>query len=273
MESLLRTALLLACAAALGAAAGALLADATGAAWGAPAGLLLGLLALAAAGPLLLHLHGARRVDESAAPQLVRTVHELALRAGVAPPAVHLIDDDAPIALATGGWPPRAAIALSTGLLALLSERELRAAIGHELAHIRRGDVHMVGFAAALSGALVALALAAIAGDTLDTDVAAANAWTGWPLLLLAALPLRLAAGRAREFDADRLGARISGDARALADALFKIERAAMRRPPPRYPQAAMLLIVAPRAAAGWRRWLTGHPPTAERIARLRAAS
>lgn len=279
MECLLRTALLLACVAALGSAAGAMLADAPGAAWGAPAGLLLGLLAWAAAGGLLLRLHGAHRVDESAAPQLVRTVHELAARAGVEPPAVYVIDDPAPAAFATGCMPRGAAIALSTGLLALLSERELRAAIGHELAHIRRGDVHTVALAAALSGALVTLALAAIAADAIGGDGdgdegAAPPAWLSWPLLLLAplaALPLWLAAGRAREFEADRLGAWIAGDPRSLADALYKIDRAAARRPSLRHPQTAVLMIVAPRADRGWRRWLAGHPPTLERIARLRA--
>jgi heat shock protein HtpX len=280
LDSLLRSSLLLAATAAVGAGAGALLAGAPGAAWGLPVGLLAGLAALAASSALLLRRCGARRVDEDGAPQLLRMVRELAQRAGVPPPALYLIDDAAPTALATGNGPRRGAIALSTGLLSLLSEAELRAVIAHELAHIRRGDVAPVALGAVLSGALLALAglLPAALGDEApasdgadDEGVFSPAAWALLLLAPMAALPLRLALRRGREFDADAQAARIGGDARALADALLAIERAALCHPPLRHPPLAALLIVAPGAARGWRRWLAAHPPTAERIARLRA--
>ncbi|HSM21446.1 MAG TPA: M48 family metalloprotease [Rubrivivax sp.] len=245
-------------------------------------GALAGLATLAASGPLLLRWCGARRVEEDGAPQLLRTLRELALRASVPAPALYLIDDAAPVALATGNGPRRGAIALSTGLLSLLSEAELRAVIAHELAHIRRGDAAPVALGAVLSGALLArvgLLPTALGGEALDSDGAGEDGVlspAAWALLLLAplaALPLRLALRRGREFDADAAATRISGDARALADALLTIEHAALRHPPLRHPPLAALLIVAPGAARGWRRWLAGHPPTAERIARLRAGS
>jgi heat shock protein HtpX len=281
LDSLLRTLLLLAATAAVGAGVGALLAGGPGAAWGLPGGALAGLATLAASKSLLLRWCSARRVEEDGAPQLLRTVRELALRAGVATPALYLIDDAAPVALAAGNGPRHGAIALSTGLLSLLSDAQLRAVIAHELAHIRQGDTAPVALGAVLSGALLALVgllPAALAGETLDSDgTDDGGAWSpaAWALLLapLAALPLRLALRRGREFDADAAAARIGGDARALADALLAIELAALRHPPLRHPPLAALLIVAPGAARGWRRWLAAHPPTAERIARLRAGS
>jgi len=272
MPPMLKTASLLAAMATLGALAGALADGPRGAALGAPAGLAIGLLARGASSRLLLRAYGAQQVDESSAPYLVKLVQELAQRAAVPTPQVWLFDDPAPAALATGARGRRCAVALSTGLLSLLSERELRAVIGHELAHIRHGDVRAAALGSVLSGALVALALLALGASVLDgeDDGPAPSGWALWLLAPLAALPLWLAAGREREFDADRLGARIAGDPGALADALYKIEHAAAPRPALRHPHAAALLVVAPVGAQGWRRRLVRHPPTAERIARLR---
>jgi heat shock protein HtpX len=277
MESLFRTALLLAAAAAAGAAAGAIWVGGAGIAAGGACGLLLAALALAAAGPLWLRVYRARAVDETLAPQLVRTVHELAARAGIAPPAVYLIDDPAPTALATGLPWRRSAVALSTGLLSLLSEKELRATVAHALAQVRRGDVRAVALGALLSGVVVALALAALVDDGAEAagdDGAGMPGFSSamfWLLAPLAALPLWLAAGRTRVFDADRCGACIAGDPGALADALYKIGRmAAVPAPVHRHPYTAPLLIAVPGIGAGWRRWLAGHPSTAERISRLR---
>jgi heat shock protein HtpX len=280
LDGLLGTASLVAAGATLGAGVGAWLAGTPGAAWGLSAGTLASLAALAVSSPLLLRRCGARRVDEGSAPELVRTVQALARHADMSPPVLYLVDDAAPLALATGRGLRHGAIVLSTGLLALLSERELRAAIAHELAHIRRGDVAAATLGAAMSGALltlVGLLLAVLAGEALDGDGSAESSTpAAWGLLLLAplaALPLRLARRRGREFDADALAARITGDGRALADALFKIEHAAPRHRSPCHAPLAALLIVAPEPARGWCRGLAGHPPTAERIARLRAGS
>lgn len=222
------------------------------------------------AGALLRRLYRARPVDATSAPALAGIVQALAAAAAVPAPRLWLVDDPAPAAFATGVVPSRAAVVLTTGLVALLPERELRAVIAHEIAHIRRRDTGAAALCVALAGALPMLALA-IAGALMlgddDTEDGAAPAWLLAALAPLTAALLALALDAAREFDADREAGRLCGDPQALADALARVERAATRRGPraaERHPQTAALLVV-PAGRPG------GHPSTALRIERLRA--
>lgn len=234
--------------------------------------LAVSLLLLFGAGPLVLRLYRARPADETSAPGVVRLMRELSAQAGLPAPAVWIVEERAPSAFSTGLGPRRAAVALTTGLLALLSERELRAVLAHELAHIRRRDSRAASLCVALAGVLPLLALLAFGDD--DDDSGGARPWLQAALALVAAAVLLLVLDRSREFEADRWAATLCGDPVALADALAKIERAAARVPlraAERHPQTAALLIVPPHAAPGWRALLAGQPSAEGRIRRLRA--
>lgn len=233
---------------------------------GAALALMLG------AGALVRRLYRARPVDATSAPGLTRVVAEIAAAAEVPPPALWLVDDAAPGAFATGALPRRASIVLTTGLVAMLPERELRAVIAHEVAHIRRHDTGAAALCVALAGALPLLLLGAFG---VEDDEEGTPAWLLAALAPFAAALLHLAFGAAREFDADRLAARWCGDPGALADALARIERHAQRVPrgAQRHPPTAALLTVAAAPRPGWPRWVAAHPSTERRIARLQAQS
>ena len=239
---------------------------------------VLALVLLFGAGPLLLRLYRAQPADETSAPGLVRLMRELAAQAGLPAPRVWIIEERSPSAFATCVAPRGAAVALTTGLLALLTERELRAVLAHELAHIRRRDTRAASLCVTLAGALPLLALAALAvlggGDDDDEAPAGPQAWLLAALAPLAAAIVLLALDRGREYEADRWAAELCGDPAALADALGKIERAGECLPlraAERHPQTAALLIVPPGMARGWRRLLASQPSAAGRIQRLRA--
>jgi heat shock protein HtpX len=276
MTSVVRTSLLLA---ALAAAVAAGVVALAGPALLGPAlvgGALLGVAIVLGAGALLRRLYGARPADESSAPGVVRLVREIAGVAGLPVPRVWLVDDSAPAAFATGVVPRRAAIVLTTGLVALLSERELRAVIAHELAHIRRHDTGTAALCVALVGLLPLLALAGL--RALDDDAAGdgddSPPWLLGALAPLAAVLLNLVLSVTREYDADRLAGRWCGDPSALADALARIERVAARRPlraAMRHPQTGLLLTVPTGLRPGWPHWLAAQPSIEGRIERLLA--
>lgn len=273
MNPVLRISLLVVLlAAALAALAVAVLGDE--ALWPAAAGGTAASLALMlGAGALVRRLYRARPVDATSAPGLTRVVADVATAAGVPAPSLWLVDDAAPGAFATGALPRRASIVLTTGLVAMLPERELRAVIAHEVAHIRRHDTGAAALCVALAGALPLLLLGAFGADV-DDEEDGVPAWLLAALAPFAAALLHLAFGAAREFDADRLAARWCGDPGALADALARIERHAEHRLPrgtQRHPPTAALLTVAAAPRPGWPRWVAAHPSTERRIARLHA--
>lgn len=278
MRELARTTLLIAT---FGVAAAAIAVEAAGPAAFVPVlagALACALMLMVAAGPLVLRLYRARPADETSAPGVVRLMRDLAGRVALPAPRVFIIDDPAPTAFATGLGPRRAAVALTTGLLALLTERELRAVLAHELAHIQRRETRAATLGVAIAGALPMLALAALAAVGLADDdedgEPGAAAWLLAALAPLAAAIVLLALDGRREFEADRWAAALCGDPAALADALAKIEQAAAAAPPRaarRHPQTAALLFLAPGGGGGWRGLLSPQPPAAGRIARLLA--
>lgn len=227
---------------------------------------------------MVLKMYNAQPVDEYSAPQFYNMVRELTRRAGLPMPKVYIIDEDQPNAFATGRNPEHAAVAATRGILQLLSARELRGVMAHELAHVQHRDILISTISATMAGAISALANFAMFFGGRDADGRPVNPLAGILVAFLAPLAaslIQMAISRAREFEADRGGAEISGDPQALADALGKIQRYAEGRiplaPAEAHPETAQMMILNPLSGDGLRSLFSTHPPTAERIARLRA--
>jgi heat shock protein HtpX len=226
---------------------------------------------------LVLRMYNAKQVDETSAPQFYRMIAELAQRAGLPMPRVYLIDEDAPNAFATGRNPEHAAVAATTGILRVLSERELRGVMAHELAHVRHRDILISTISATMAGAISMLANFAMFFGGRDSEGRSTNPIVGILVMLLAPLAaslIQMAISRAREFEADRGGAEISGDPQALASALQKIHNYAQGIPletAERHPETAQMMIMNPLSGGGLRGLFSTHPSTEERVERLLA--
>ena len=226
---------------------------------------------------MVLRMYNAQPVDETSSPYLYNMVRELAGRAQLPMPRVYLIDEAQPNAFATGRNPENAAVAATTGIVSLLSERELRGVMAHELAHVKHRDILTSTIAATLAGAISALANFAMFFGGRDEEGRPANAVVSIIVAIiapLAAMLIQMAISRAREFEADRGGAEISGDPLALASALGKIDAYARGIPFPTaeaHPATAQMMIMNPLAGGGVDTLFSTHPKTAERITRLEA--
>ena len=226
---------------------------------------------------LVLRMYNAQEVDETTAPQFYNMVRELAERAQLPMPRVYLIQEEAPNAFATGRNPQHAAVAATTGILRVLSARELRGVMAHELAHVKHRDILISTISATMAGAISALANFAMFFGGRDSEGRPANPIASILVALLAPLAaalIQMAISRAREFEADRGGAQISGDPQALASALDKIHRYAQGIPletAERHPETAQMMIMNPLSAGGLRGLFSTHPATEERVQRLRA--
>ncbi len=226
---------------------------------------------------IVLKMYKAREVDDSTAPQFVAMVRELATNAGIPMPKVYLIDEDAPNAFATGRNPDNAAVAATTGIIRVLSARELRGVMAHELAHVKHRDILISTISATMAGAIGMLANFAMMFGGRGGDGQRSNPIASIAVALLAPLAaslIQMAISRAREFEADRGGAEISGDPAALASALDKIHRFAQALPmesAKRHPETAQMRIMNPLSAGGLRGLFSTHPPTEERVAALMA--
>ncbi|WP_020206590.1 MULTISPECIES: zinc metalloprotease HtpX [Cupriavidus] len=224
---------------------------------------------------MVLRMYNAQEVDASTAPQFYRMVQELAQRAQLPMPRVYLINEDAPNAFATGRNPEHAAVAATTGILRVLSERELRGVMAHELAHVQHRDILISTIAATMAGAIAALANFAMFFGGRDQNGNRANPIASIAVAILAPLAaslIQMAISRAREFEADRGGATISGDPQALAMALDKIHRYAQGIPfqtAEEHPATAQMMIMNPLSGGGIANLFSTHPATEERIARL----
>ena len=224
---------------------------------------------------MVLRMYKAQEVDETSAPMLYNMVRELAQRAELPMPRVYLIDEAQPNAFATGRNPEHAAVAATTGILQLLSTRELRGVMAHELAHVRHRDILISTISATVAAAISSLAnFFMFFGGSRDDRP---NPIVGILVMILAplaAMLIQMAISRAREFEADRGGAEISGDASALADALTKIDAYARGIPmhtAETHPETAQMMIMNPLSGGGLRGLFSTHPATEERVGRLRA--
>lgn len=226
---------------------------------------------------MVLKMYNAQEVDETSAPQFHAMVRELAQRAGLPMPRVYIIDEPQPNAFATGRNPENAAVATTTGILQLLSARELRGVMAHELAHVQHRDILISTISATMAGAISMLANFAMLFGGRDEDGRPANPLAGILVMLLAPIAaslIQMAISRAREFEADRGGAEICGDPQALADALAKIDAYARGVPLPAadaHPETAQMMIMNPLSGGGIAGLFSTHPPTVERVSRLRA--
>jgi heat shock protein HtpX len=226
---------------------------------------------------MVLRMYNAQEVDEASSPYLYKIIRELAGAARLPMPRVYIIDEAQPNAFATGRSPEHAAVAATSGILQLLSARELRGVLAHELAHVQHRDILISTISATVAGAISALANFAMFFGGRDENGRAANPIAGILVALLAPLAaalIQMAISRAREFEADRGGAAISGDPNALADALAKIDAYAHGIPmqsAEAHPETAQMMIMNPLSEGGIAGLFATHPPTEERIARLRA--
>ena len=225
---------------------------------------------------MVLRMYNAQEVDEASAPQFYAMVRDLAQRAGLPMPRVYLIDEAQPNAFATGRNPEHAAVAATTGILQLLSAREIRGVMAHELAHVQHRDILISTISATMAGAISSLANFAMFFGGRDENGRPANPIAGLLVALLAPLAatlIQMAISRAREFEADRGGAAICGDPDALADALTKIDAYARGIPMPTaeaHPATAQMMIMNPLSGSGIAGLFSTHPATEERVDRLR---
>lgn len=273
----LKTSLLMAAIVALFGTVGALLGGAQGMVLALLLGGAMNLWAYWFSDKMVLRLYNAQEVDETSAPGLYRMVRELADRAGIPMPRVYLIDEDQPNAFATGRNPENAAVAATTGIMRMLTERELRGVMAHELAHVRHRDILISTISATVAGAISSLAQFGMFFGGRDDEGRPANPVVSLIVMIvapLAAMLIQFAISRAREFEADRGGAEISGDPQALASALDKIHRYARGIPfatAEAHPATAQMMIMNPLSGGGLAGLFSTHPDTGERIARLHA--
>jgi len=225
---------------------------------------------------MVLRMYNAREVDAATSPYLYNMVRELAGRAELPMPKVYIIDEDQPNAFATGRNPEHAAVAATTGIMRMLSERELRGVMAHELAHVKNRDILISTISATVAGAISMLAnFGMLFGGSNDED----RPHPAVALLMMFVAPIagmliQMAISRTREFGADRGGAAISGDPGALADALAKIDAYARGIPmhtAERHPETAQMMIMNPLSGGSLKGLFSTHPATEERIARLHA--
>ncbi|AUX26673.1 protease [Sorangium cellulosum] len=230
---------------------------------------------------IVLAMHHAAEVSPAEAPGLHRMVEELSRRAEIPKPRVYVIPDPQPNAFATGRNPEHGVVAVTEGILQLLSERELRGVLAHEIAHIKNRDILVSTIAAAFASGITwiahAVSFAGIFGGGQSDEEEGGSPLGGLALAIvapIAATLVQLGISRSREYMADETGARLCGDPEALASALSKLEHgvAVVPSEAAARPATASLFIVSPLAGgASVLKWFSTHPTTEERVSRLLA--
>jgi len=230
---------------------------------------------------IVLAMYRAKEVAERDAPELHSIVRQLTVRAQLPMPRVYIMDNPTPNAFATGRNPEHAAVAVTTGILNLLSREELSGVIGHELAHIKNRDILISTIAATIAGAISYLAHMAqwglmFGGRRDNEDRNPLGSVIGIFIMILApiaAILIQMAISRSREYKADESGATVCGNPLALASALKKLQTGVRRIPMQANPSTAHMFIVSPLTGGGMLSLFSTHPPIEERIARLEAMS
>ncbi len=226
---------------------------------------------------IVLRMYKAQPVTEAEAPELYAIVHTLVQKAGMPMPTVYIIPDETPNAFATGRNPEHAVVAVTQGIMRILSREELAGVLAHELAHIKHRDMLTGTMVATIAGAISMLAQMAqwsmiFGGGRRDDDEG------GSPIVAIvmmivapiAAMMVQMAISRTREFEADKGGAGIAGSPSGLANALLKLEKGSQMIPmTDARPATAHMFIVNPLTGGGLMKLFSTHPPIAERVARL----
>ena len=224
---------------------------------------------------MVLKMYKAREVTETDHPRLFRTVRRVATQAMIPIPKVYIVPNKAPNAFATGRNLENAAVAVTEGLLELLSDDELEGVIGHEIAHIMNKDMLIGTIAATFAGAVGILASIARWGAIFGGFGRGSNRGGGLGLLVaaivapIAAMLIQMAISRQREFKADRIGGKITAKPLALASALKKLHKAPIRLNLDQKPATAHLMIANPLSGKGIASLSSTHPPVEKRIALL----
>jgi heat shock protein HtpX len=228
---------------------------------------------------IVLAMYRAKPVTEAEAPRLVQMVRLLTQQSGLPMPKVYIIPGTSPNAFATGRNPSHAAVAVTEGILDLLSADELEGVLAHELAHVKNRDILTSSIAATVAGAISMLANMAYFGAMFGgyggrNDRSGGGNAIGLLIMAIvapiAALLIQMAISRSREYAADATGAKISGKPLSLANALRKLQSGVQRRPMgDANPATAHRFIVNPLSGRSFASLFATHPPMEERIARL----
>ena len=224
---------------------------------------------------MVLSMYGAHEVDAQTAPEFYGLVQQLAQRAGLPMPRVYVIDNDQPNAFATGRNPENAAVAATTGLLHSLSREEIAGVMAHELGHVKNRDTLIMTITATLAGAIGMLAnFAMFFGGSRDnrSGLGIIGSIAVMILAPVAAMLVQMAISRSREYEADKAGAEISGNPRALASALQRISGTVERVPNQQAegnPATAHMFIINPLTGGGVDNLFSTHPSTENRVAAL----
>jgi heat shock protein HtpX len=229
---------------------------------------------------IVLAMYRAQEISPQEHPGIHQIVAELAQNAGIPKPRVYIIEDDSPNAFATGRNPQHAVVAVTTGIMRILSREELRGVLAHELGHVRNRDILIGSIAATMAGAIMMIAnmarFAAIFGGGRSSDEEGGGGGIIGMLVLtivapLAAMLIQMAISRSREYLADASGAQFSHNPLSLASALEKLQRASQQIPmADAKPATAHMFIVNPLSGRSLMNLFSTHPPIEERIARLR---
>ena len=228
---------------------------------------------------IVLRMYGGQEPTQADAPDLFQMTRELAANGGLPMPKLYLIRGDQPNAFATGRDPDHAAVAVTEGIMRMLSRDELRGVIAHELAHVKHRDILIGTIAATMAGAISMIAnmaqWAMIFGGGRSSDDREGGSPIGGLVMMIvapfAAMLIQMAISRSREFMADEGGAQMAGNPISLANALRKLEARAHQIPMEASPSTAHMFIVNPLSGGGIMKLFSTHPPMEERIARLEA--
>lgn len=226
---------------------------------------------------IVLRMYRARELDYSDAPYLHEIVANLARNAGIPKPRIFAVPEEAPNAFATGRDPAHSVVAVTDGIMRLLSPEQLQGVIAHEIGHIVNRDILIQTVAGVMASAIVTLAnmlqFSAIFGGNRENGGSAAGGIILALLAPMAAGLIQMAISRSREYLADATGARLCGQPLALADALYKLSQASSHTPLQHgNPSTAEMFIVTPlfNRDSAIARLFSTHPPIEDRIARLR---
>ncbi len=226
---------------------------------------------------IALAMYRAKPVTREELPRAYEIVERLTQRVGLPMPKIYVIPTDSPNAFATGRNPSHASVAVTQGILQLLTDEELEGVLAHELGHVRNRDILISSIAATLAGAITYIARmgywASLFGGYGRDDRDRGGGGIGAILMLIlapfAAMLIQLAVSRSREYQADETGAHFTGNPYALASALEKLDAYSKRRPMLASPSTAHLFIIQPMVGIDFASLFSTHPPIAKRIERL----